>query len=693
MDSPIPAGNCLDSSTNSNNDVIKISSWDGHANLDDDGDHELNLENYFSSMLMKTENVEESENEEDSKNNFTKEENIPGGKITESQSDDYYDDDDVEDNVDAVKSPRSPRAYDHTSQSILTEEVDDEVGDKVYFDNSGRIQINNVDDDMRFGSCSDGDVNDDEDIDDEEDCEGNGFENYVMRLAGEIDDSEELMDSLAGTLGELRSNFLDYGSNVHNGQFSGQSVGNSVSKELMDIMKDYESMLGTIGGKNNLKHQHHSHHVKGSTATGTGVKGKGNPSGTGTTATHSRDKPSNGDKPVKKTRRDSKTKKEQSQQSQSQSVKDEKKGIKVVHVPERPIFPLIDADNRNKAYILEMAERRRKEEEEVAKTLLERAAKSRLGEGGGDGFLAPTVAYEVQKVSRKEEAVTPLDLEEARLQEEARTEEIAGIRRKFKERHKRILQLLMEKKKEEEQKVELEEAVEREKKERHRKKLDKLTNKRRETVSAEKIVRPTAAAQLGLGPEEPIAKHVVRIKGSSSSLDGDSKRTSVSERSEKGISQGSALKAVRRLSQVPVETSSTRTTTTTKPPNISEDHDNDNDYNDNDEADVKVPDRKRSIASNKQSNSRASEHLSMLSEQRKTQEEEMKKKEERAKRRQVLLSMRVLAEAAERRLMAQEDKYANPEDLNSRVKVKKVLKVTPEMADAMYNRMKAKVQK
>ena len=37
-------------------------------------------------------------------------------------------------------------------------------------------------------------------------------------------------------------------------------------------------------------------------------------------------------------------------------------------------------------------------------------------------------------------------------------------------------------------------------------------------------------------------------------------------------------------------------------------------------------------------------------------------------------------EAAERRLMAAEDKYANPEDLNSRVQKPEVKRVTAEMA-------------
>ncbi len=68
------------------------------------------------------------------------------------------------------------------------------------------------------------------------------------------------------------------------------------------------------------------------------------------------------------------------------------------------------------------------------------------------GFLAPTQAFKVQSVVRtaKQVALTDEDLVRA---EEAKHEHIAGIRRKFKEQHKKTLQSLGCKKKEEEKKV------------------------------------------------------------------------------------------------------------------------------------------------------------------------------------------------------------------------------------------------
>ena len=80
-------------------------------------------------------------------------------------------------------------------------------------------------------------------------------------------------------------------------------------------------------------------------------------------------------------------------------------------------------------------------------------------------------------------------------------------------------------------------------------------------------------------------------------------------------------------------------------------------------------------------------YLSALAEQKKAEEDKKKKNEMRAKKRVMLLASRVLQEAAERKLMAAEDKYSNPEDLNSRVlkpEAKQEKKVTPEMAEVQY---------
>jgi hypothetical protein len=142
------------------------------------------------------------------------------------------------------------------------------------------------------------------------------------------------------------------------------------------------------------------------------------------------------------------------------------------------------------ALLTDMVERRRVEEEEqillaeraIAKrkkfkeALLEKAMKSRkiadenpdsegnspvpvhahhsapISSSAPPGFLAPTQAFKVQSVVRtaKQVALTDEDLVRA---EEAKHEHIAGIRRKFKEQHKKTLMSLVNRNKEEEKKV------------------------------------------------------------------------------------------------------------------------------------------------------------------------------------------------------------------------------------------------
>lgn len=95
--------------------------------------------------------------------------------------------------------------------------------------------------------------------------------------------------------------------------------------------------------------------------------------------------------------------------------------------------------------------------------------------------------------------------------------------------------------------------------------------------------------------------------------------------------------------------------------------------------------------------------LAAVAEQRRLAVEKAKRKEERAKKRAVLLATRVLLEATERKLMAAEDKYANPANLDSRVTkahagtdasdAKPVAKVTPEMAEALVKRLQMRQMK
>ena len=82
------------------------------------------------------------------------------------------------------------------------------------------------------------------------------------------------------------------------------------------------------------------------------------------------------------------------------------------------------------------------------------------------GFLAPTKAFESQKVSRnKDSSVTE---EEKKRIDDEKKEQIVFIRRKFKEQHKKILESLMQKNKEEEAKLEEARALEQAKKDKLR---------------------------------------------------------------------------------------------------------------------------------------------------------------------------------------------------------------------------------
>ena len=114
--------------------------------------------------------------------------------------------------------------------------------------------------------------------------------------------------------------------------------------------------------------------------------------------------------------------------------------------------------------------------------------------------------------------------------------------------------------------------------------------------------------------------------------------------------------------------------------------------------------RERRLEKIKLRQAKVTAHINAIAEQRRLAMEKERLKEERMKRRAELRAQRVLQENAERKLMAKEDKYTNPgcagdvmvtkpeASGNMGCEVKKK-KVTPEMADAIANRLQAKQSK
>ena len=73
--------------------------------------------------------------------------------------------------------------------------------------------------------------------------------------------------------------------------------------------------------------------------------------------------------------------------------------------------------------------------------------------GSTPSFLAPTKAYQVQCVPTKTVEQVVFTDEDLRRQEEEKREQVAAIRRKFKEQHKKILNALKKKNEEDNKKV------------------------------------------------------------------------------------------------------------------------------------------------------------------------------------------------------------------------------------------------
>jgi hypothetical protein len=98
-------------------------------------------------------------------------------------------------------------------------------------------------------------------------------------------------------------------------------------------------------------------------------------------------------------------------------------------------------------------------------------------------------------------------------------------------------------------------------------------------------------------------------------------------------------------------------------------------------------------------------HLASLAEKKREESDKARRKEERSRKRAQLLTQRVQAEMQERRLMAREDKYSNPGNVESLVTKPEhhppaqaegavpKKKITPEMAEAIAARLSARQAK
>ena len=98
----------------------------------------------------------------------------------------------------------------------------------------------------------------------------------------------------------------------------------------------------------------------------------------------------------------------------------------------------------------------------------------------------------------------------------------------------------------------------------------------------------------------------------------------------------------------------------------------------------------------KEHKNRLQQYLDNLTQEKKAKEEERLMKEKVSKKRRELLAVRVYNEAMERKLMAREDRGAEamPSKANAgEMKEQKSLKITPELSDAIYNRLVAKRSK
>jgi len=293
----------------------------------------------------------------------------------------------------------------------------------------------------------------------------------------------------------------------------------------------------------------------------------------------------------------------------------------------------------------------------LSDALLEKALRARTN--------CNDVGHELKNETLKSEGKGAQDAETGaddvdNLEEEKRAQ-IALIRRKFKEQHKKALQDLVSKNREDDLKEEMKKREEERKKDAHRQKVEKILSMKRERTEKD------------------------NFDNHDDDDDGDN------ERVDSQVAVGSGLAAIRSQLQtqqrVKPSSKNVDETQTMAPQNEEE------------EDDLAIEQRKLKRIQAKLQQAKVSSFLNALAERRKAEDAAKKSKEDRVKRRAALLQERVLLEAAERKLMNSEDKYRyRPSTLlndakeaqDTKVGSANALKVTPEMAEALSNRLMAR---
>lgn len=386
---------------------------------------------------------------------------------------------------------------------------------------------------------------------------------------------------------------------------------------------------------------------------------------------------------------------------------------------------------KHKHMLAEMSQRRREEEEEVAQiaammqekrkkfkeALLEKALRARKQQEDNaaadvqqqqqqPSFLAPTVAYKQQSVSKKGTDLNNANLTEDELikQEERKREYIIAIRRKFKEQHKKILMALVDKKREEQAKVEQAKLLDEVKRERRRQKIMKLLAEKEAASSSAAI----GIVDNGNNNAEESAETLPFITNEAVAAVAQAVTTTVGSKHKKdggkSSAVGSALSAIRAAS-VSTKAIESELMPVYVPPSPSVAAANAAVA----EASAKsVPTAKETAKETKekpasnvngnnnnafqeQQRAKLADYLLNLADAKRREEHDKIKLEERKKRRMILLSQRILQEANERKAMNNEDTLAPssapPPAATGGEGEGKKKKITLEMAETIAKRL------
>ena len=224
-----------------------------------------------------------------------------------------------------------------------------------------------------------------------------------------------------------------------------------------------------------------------------------------------------------------------------------------------------DVEERHRAKLIEIAAKRKQDDDDAIHTLekanakrkkfkealLEKALKTRTvpcdspEKRNGDVLENNPKKYsECSKNStvrnRNASVCTVVDMEEQKKAEDERFNEIAMIRRKFKEQHKNILISLMKKQKEEEKKTELLSLAEKEKKRRRKLKAEKILAKKAEAIA---LLMDPLGTGVKTGPAGPQGGQ--NLGGRDMGEDRVGSVSAIPSRRGSGIAVGSGLAGVR----------------------------------------------------------------------------------------------------------------------------------------------------